>query len=410
VPFVLSGEVSISLLRYLTAGESHGPQLTAILDGLPAGVPVCAKTIDHDLARRQRGYGRGGRMAIERDHVQIVGGVRHGRSLGSPIALLIENRDWANWEQEMSAAPATAEWSSARPVRMPRPGHADLAGAIKYGWRDMRNILERASARETAARVAVGAVCRGLLTELGIEVHSAVVRIGPAAWQSPERWDDALLAAAEASDVGCPDETVCARMREAIDAARAEGDTLGGVFEVRASGVPVGLGSHVSSDRRLDGRLAGALMSVPAIKGVEVGLGFAAAERPGSQVHDPIRLATHGTPLPFARGSNNAGGIEGGISNGEEIVVRAAMKPIPTLMRPLGSVDLDAMAHADAHAERSDVCAVPAAAVVGEAAVCFELARAILDDFTGSNVGDLQAAIDHLRADRRRLWGKPEGA
>lgn len=396
------------MLRFLTAGESHGPQLTAIVEGLPAGVPVSEEAINRDLGRRQRGYGRGGRMAIERDRAQIVGGVRHGYTIGSPVALTLRNRDWANWEREMAVGLPPEGWTSARQVRMPRPGHADLPGAVKYLRRDLRDILERASARETAARVAVGAVCRCLLGEAGIRVQSMVVRIGEVAWEAPALWDEALIAAAEASDVGCPDEAVSAAMRQAIDEARESGDTLGGVFEVRAFGVPVGLGSHVSPERRLDGRLAGALMSIQAIKGVEIGLGFAAAARPGSQVHDPIRLGPDGKVLPFTRSSNHAGGIEGGISNGEDIIVRAAMKPIPTLMRPLGSVDLDGMAQADAHAERSDVCAVPAAAVVGEAAVCFELARALLGDFAGGHVTDLLAAIEHMRTSRQALWGRAE--
>jgi chorismate synthase len=347
-------------------------------------------------------------MAIERDEAQIVAGVRHGLTIGSPVALTIANRDWANWELEMSPEPAPEGWQSAREVRLPRPGHADLPGAVKYLRRDMRDILERASARETAARVAVGAVCRCLLREVGIAVHSVVVRIGEVAWEPPASWDAALIEAAEASDVGCPDERASAAMREAIDRARAAGDTVGGVFEVRAFGVPMGLGSHVSSDRRLDGRLAAALMSIQAIKGVEIGLGFAAAARRGSEVHDPICLARDREGVPLTRSSNHAGGIEGGISNGQEIIVRAAMKPIPTLTRPLGSVDLDTMTPAAAHAERSDVCAVPAAAVVGEAAVCFELARALVEDFAGGHVKDLQAAVDYMRSSRQVLWGRQE--
>lgn len=391
-----------ALLRFLTAGESHGPAVTAILEGLPAGVCVAAHAIDRDLARRQRGYGRGGRMSIEQDCVTISAGVRHGLSLGSPIALAIRNRDWENWAQEMSVAPAPPGWRSERGVRTPRPGHADLAGGAKYRHRDLRNVLERASARETAARVAVGAVCRGLLGSLGIDVVSVVCRIGSVVWDAPRQWSEELVTAAMESDVGCPDEGAAAAMRAAIDEAREEGDTLGGVFEVRALGVPPGIGSHVHWDRRLDSRLAGALMSIPAIKGVEVGLGFGAAAAPGSQVHDAITPAQG--DWPFTRASNNAGGIEGGISNGEPIIVRAAMKPIPTLTRPLPSVNLDSLSPTEAHAERSDVCAVPAAAVVGEAVVCFEVARAMLEKLGGDHLTDVVEALAAYRRDVARLW------
>ncbi len=390
------------MLRFLSAGESHGPSVSAILEGLPAGVPLRAEVIDRDLARRQRGYGRGGRMAIERDRVRIDAGVRHGLSLGSPVALTVTNRDFANWEQELSAAPAPAGWVSARAVRTPRPGHADLAGGAKYRQCDLRNVLERASARETAARVAVGALCRALLAELGVRVVSVVCQIGTVNWEVPAQWTAELVQAAEGSDVACPCASVAAAMRAAIDAARERGDTLGGVFAVRATGVPPGLGSHVHWDRRLDARLAGALMSIPAIKGVEIGLGFAAAARPGSAVHDPI-LPGEGA-WPFTRPTNHAGGLEGGISNGEAICLAAAMKPIPTLTRPLPSVNLDTCAPVAAHAERSDVCAVPAAAVVGEAVVCFELARAMLEKLGGDHRDDLVTALAAYRRDLARLW------
>lgn len=393
------------MLRYLTAGESHGPALTAILEGMPAGVPIAATSVDADLARRQQGYGRGGRMAIEQDRVELLSGVRHGESLGSPIGLRICNRDWSNWSEEMSAGPIADDWRSGRRVGTPRPGHTDLAGAVKYAHEDMRNVLERASARETAARVAVGALARCLLSAVGIGVYSVVRRIGSATYETPEVWSPALLQATENSDVRCPDEHAGQAMRAAIDAARESGDTLGGVFEVRAYGVPPGLGSHVASDRRLDGRLAGALMSIPAIKGVEIGMGFAAASSLGSQVHDEIALAEDaGDGWPFRRPTNRAGGLEGGISNGEPIVVRAAMKPIPTLTRPLQSVSLDGMRPVQAHAERSDVCAVPAAAVVGEAVVCFELARTFLEKFAGDHLRDVLAARDSYLLDRTSLW------
>lgn len=402
VPFVHSGRGLPDVLRIMTAGESHGPQLTALIEGLPSGLPVSAEMIDRDLARRQKGYGRGARMRIEADRAEITSGVRHGETLGGPVSLTIRNRDWSNWVDEMSAGTPDEEWTSARRVHVPRPGHADLAGATKYRHGDMRNILERSSARETAARVAVGAVCRSLVSLAGIRVASVVCRIGPVSWRPPSDWCAGIVAAAEESDVSCPDAAAAQAMRHAIDRAKAAGDTLGGVFEVRAFGVPPGLGSHVAADRRLDARLASALMSIPAIKGVEVGMGFAVAGLPGSRVHDPIAVGDGA--WPFVRPTNNAGGVEGGTSNGEPIIVRAAMKPIPTLTRPLGSVDTDTMTAAPAHAERSDVCAVPAAAVVGEAEVCVELARALLDMFGSSHVDDLRRSLDGYRQDRRQFW------
>lgn len=406
VPFVHSRKGLPDVLRTMTAGESHGPQLTALIEGLPSGLPVSADIIDRDLARRQKGYGRGGRMRIETDRAEITAGVRHGKTLGGPVAVIIRNRDWANWTDEMSADTPGENWSSGRRVHVPRPGHADLAGATKYRQRDMRNILERSSARETAARVAVGAICRSLLTLVGIRVASVVCRIGPVSWRPPSDWCPRTIAAAEESDVSCPDAAAAQAMRCAIDRARTAGDTLGGVFEVRAIGVPPGLGSHVAADRRLDARLASALMSIPAIKGVEIGLGFAVAGLPGSQVHDAITVGDG--PWPFARSTNNAGGVEGGMSNGEPIIVRAAMKPIPTLTRPLESVDTDTMRAAPAHSERSDVCAVPAAAVVGEAEVCIELARALLEMFGSSHVDDLRRSLEEYRLDRRQFWSRED--
>jgi chorismate synthase len=343
-------------------------------------------------------------MRIEADHVEITAGVRHGLSLGSPLALVVRNLDWENWSEEMAVSAPSAGWHSGRAVRVPRPGHADLAGGAKYGHRDLRNVLERASARETAARVAVGAVCRGLLACVGVEVVSVVRQIGSVGWDPGEDWDEATLAGVEGSDVRCAAPDVAAAMRAAIDAALSAGDTLGGVVEVRARGVPVGLGSHVAWDRRLDARLAAAVMGIPAIKGVEIGLGFAAAAAPGSEVHDAI-IPGDG-PWPFERGSNHAGGLEGGITTGQDVVVRAAMKPIPTLTRPLPSVDLDTLEAAPAHAERSDACAVPAAAVVVEAAVCFELARALLAKLGGDHLDDVCGALAAYQERVSRMWGR----
>jgi chorismate synthase len=376
------------MLRYLTAGESHGPALTAIVEGIPAGVPLTEEIVARDLARRQVGFGRGGRMAIETDRARILSGVRFGRTLGSPIALLIENRDWENWGERMAqfAPPATP----VPPITTPRPGHADLAGMVKYGTHDLRDILERSSARETAARVAVGAVCRALLAELGVKVFSHVVSIGDitvgerefvragsccgSAGASPSHEE---LAAAEASDVRCADAKAAEQMRAAIRTAGAAGDTLGGVVQIVAIGLPVGLGSCMHGDRRLDGRLAGALMSIPAIKGVEIGLGFAAARLPGSQLHD----AMDPTAAGVTRRTNHAGGIEGGMTNGEPLLLQVAMKPIPTMTKPLPSIDIATGAATEAHAERSDVCAVPAAGVVAEAMVAYVLADAVLEEF-----------------------------
>ncbi|WP_366922515.1 chorismate synthase [Metallumcola ferriviriculae] len=367
------------MLRFLTAGESHGPALTAIIEGLPAKLPVDVGIIDSMLARRQGGHGRGGRMQIETDRVEITAGVRGGFTLGSPVCLNIKNKDWKNWQGIMSAA-AEAD-TEKRVVRRPRPGHADLSGSIKYGHKDMRNVLERSSARETAVRVAVGAVAEQLLGELEIELAAHVVRVGEAAAEKLLPWEQ--LSAAAASPVYCADPHVSSQMVTAIDRAGAQGDTLGGVFEVRVKGLPVGLGSHVHWDRRLDGMLAQGLMSIQAIKGVEIGLGFESAMLPGSQVHDEI---FHGPKRGIFRETNGAGGIEGGITNGEELVVRAAMKPIPTLMQPLRSINMDTKAAEDAAVERSDACAVPAASVVGEAVVAFTLAQSILEHFGGDDL------------------------
>jgi len=377
------------LLRYLTAGESHGPGLSVIIEGLPAGVPLTDVDINTWLARRQGGYGRGGRMAIERDRVEIHAGVRGGFTLGSPVAFLIANRDWANWQQIMAAGPeAVAE----RVVTRPRPGHADLAGGLKYHQLDLRNILERASARETAARVAAGAVAAALLKEVGIEVAAHVVQIGPVKVLGTVEWQAARQA--WASPVYCADPEASQAMVAAIEAARQKGDTLGGVVEVLAANVPAGLGSHVHWDRRLDGRLAGAIMSIPAIKGVEVGAGFELAGLPGSQAHDAI---AYQEGQGFYHLTNRAGGLEGGLTNGEMLVLRAAMKPIPTLMQPLPSVDFLTKKTAAAATERSDVCAVPAAAVVALAAVAWVLAGAVLEQFGGDYLPDIQERMAAYR-------------
>jgi len=394
----------MSTFRFTTAGESHGPALVAVVEGVPAGLRLEAERIDHELRRRQGGYGRGGRMRIESDRAEILSGVRHGETLGSPVALLVRNRDWANWTVAMSAAPLDepADDETLRRVHFPRPGHADLVGALKYDRTDARDVLERASARETTVRVAAGAVARALLAELGITVGSHVVALGGIraglAGEPPEE----LNAASDLSPVRCLDPEAEGRMIDAIDAAKRDGDTLGGVVEVVARGVPAGLGSHVSWDRKLDGRLAGALMSIQAIKGVEVGLGFEAAMRPGSRVHDEIvrdrDLAAGGG---YGRSTNHAGGLEGGITTGAPLVVRAAMKPISTLMRPLGTVDLRTGERGEAVRERSDVCAVPAAGVVAEAMVALVLADAVVEKFGGDSVPELlrnfRGYVDRIR-------------
>lgn len=382
------------MLRYLTAGESHGRGLSVIVEGMPAGVPLTAEDINTWLARRQGGYGRGGRMAIERDRVEILAGVRGGYTLGSPVALFIANRDWENWQDIMTPAPGARP---ERAVTRPRPGHADLAGGLKYHQADLRNILERASARETAARVAAGAAAAALLKELGIELAAHVVRIGPVAVKGAVE----LSAARQAweSPVYCADPEVSRAMVAVIEEARQKGDTLGGVVEVLAAGVPAGLGSHVHWDRRLDGRLAQALMSIPAIKGVEIGAGFELASIPGSLSHDAI---AYREGQGFYHPTNRAGGLEGGMTNGEILVLRAAMKPIPTLMQPLPSVDFLTKKPVTAAVERSDVCAVPAVAVVAWAAVAWVLAGAVMEKFGGDYLPEIQ---ERMAAYRQYLSG-----
>ena len=384
------------MLRYFTAGESHGPCLTAMIDGVPAGFPVNVAKINHDLWRRQQGYGRGGRMLIEKDEVQIRSGIRWGETLGSPVALGIENRDWKNWTKKMSASPQDRDEKIA--VTKPRPGHADLTGILKYNHSDIRNVLERASARDTVSRTAVGSFCKQLLAPFGIRVLGYIRSLGNFEAKSDGMTYEEIFARAEESPVRIADKDAEEKMIALIDDCKNKGDTLGGIFEVVVLGLPPGLGSHTQWDRKLDGRLARALMSIQAIKGVEIGLGFEMARRRGSQVHDeiffdPNKMVSEGTPriVPtgFYRGSNNSGGTEGGMTNGSPLVVRAAMKPISTLMSPLKSVDLKSKQPADASVERSDVCSAPAAAVVGEAVVAFELAAAFLEKFGGDSLREI---------------------
>jgi chorismate synthase len=384
-------------LRFHTAGESHGKALTALLEGVPSGLGLdVARDVDPELARRQRGYGRGRRMQIEKDHVELLSGVRLGETLGSPISMVIRNRDWENWTTAMAheAPPKDVNLKSLKPHYLPRPGHADLAGAFKYDRRDVRDILERASARETAARVACGAVAKRLLLELGISVQSHVRAIGSVTVDLTDLPDD-LNAVADEDPVRCLDRKASALMCKEIDEAKDRGDTLGGIFEVVARGLPVGLGSYVSWHRRLDGRLAAAVMSIQAVKGVDLGMGFEAASRPGSEVHDPIVLAEDQTRSGgIGRASNRAGGLEGGVTTGQPILVRGGMKPISTLRKRLPSVDLRDGSEGDAAVERSDVCAVPAAGVVGEAMVALVIADAVLEKFGGDSVRELRRNFD----------------
>lgn len=381
------------MLRYLNAGESHGKCLVAVLEGVPAGLPLTPEMVNVDLIRRQKGYGRGGRMRIEEDRVEFLCGVRHGKTLGNPIGLLIANKDWENWKEVMAVEPSQAP--AAKVVTRPRPGHADLVGAIKYGHRDIRNVLEKASARETAIRVAVGGVAKALLNQFGMRVVSYTVEIGGV---TANRMDDPLVAfeRAECSEVRCPDETASARMIERIRAAKHKGDTLGGVFEVVVTNPPVGLGSYAQWDRRLSARLAMAAMSIQAMKGVEIGLGFEAARRFGSEVHDEIFYESGGRG--FYRKTNNAGGLEGGVTNGEPIVIRVAMKPISTLYSPKRSVDIETKEPFDATVERSDICTVPAAGVVGEAVIAFEIANAMIEKFGGDSLEEMKRNYDAYMA------------
>jgi chorismate synthase len=384
-------------IRFLTAGESHGRGLVCIIEGLPANLELSSEYINRELERRQRGYGRGGRMKIEKDRVQILSGVRFGKTLGGPIALFIENKDWENWKEKMAVEGERPE--TAVPFTRPRPGHADLAGGIKYNQRDLRNILERASARETACRVALGAVCKRFLEELGVFVGSYVVSIGPV---SPPIEEQDLIKRhqlAEQSELRFPDPSKDKDFVELIDRAKEMGESLGGVFEVFAVGVPPGLGSHVHWDRKLDGRIAQAMMSIQAIKGVEIGLGFEAAKRFGSEVHDEIGYREG---EGYFRYSNNLGGLEGGITNGMPIIVRCAMKPIPTLTKPLRSVDVLTKEEVRAGKERTDVVAVPAASVVGESALALVLADAFLEKLGGDFMEEIKERyriyLEHVKS------------
>ena len=371
-------------LKYLTAGESHGPELVAILEGIPAGLELDAGAINKELKRRQLGYGRGGRMNIEKDQAVIVAGVRHGKTMGSPICLRIENKDWQNWQDVMSADEAVSA-KTVKPVTVPRPGHADFAGVMKFGHSDIRDVLERSSARETAARVAVGAVAKCLLWQFNIEIYSHVVSIGKVSRRPEKELAPDDFNAVDKSPVRCLDPEAAKGMVAEIDRAGEAGESAGGVFEVLAFGLMPGLGSYVSGGRRLGGRIGGALMSIPAIKGVEIGDGFSLSNVFGSDAHDEIFFEKS---RGFYRKTNHAGGLEGGMTNGQTLIARACMKPIPTMTKPLASVELESGKPTEAFKERSDVCAVPAAAVVGEAMVAIELAVALMDKFGGDNIRD----------------------
>ena len=405
------------MLRFLTSGESHGQGLVAIVEGLPAGMPFDFDAIALELRRRQGGYGRGRRMVIESDRAEVLSGVRRGRTTGAPVAMLIRNKDWENWQNTMhveAQAPSGSTGANRAPVVRPRPGHADLAGALKYDHDDIRDVLERASARETAARVVAGSVARQLLANIGCELTSHITGIG-AVVLPPHvsvSFDEARALAPE-SPLRCADPGIETQMMAAIDAAKEAGDTLGGSFEVIARHVPIGLGSYVQWDRKLDGRLAQAVMSIPAIKAVSIGDGVDGARRPGSQVHDEIVAdlsAAPGSPI-IARPTNRAGGLEGGVTNGEELRVTGFMKPISTLMKPLRSVDLTTLEEAPAAIERSDTCAVPAAAVVAEAMVAFVLADALLERFGGDSLADLKSRVEATGEKiRRRVSRRPASA
>lgn len=389
------------MLRFFTAGESHGEALVALISGLPAGVPVDQEFLNHELWRRQQGYGRGGRMRIEKDEAHILSGVRHGKTIGSPITMTLANRDWKNWEQILPVE--AGDPSLHKAVASPRPGHADLAGALKYDFKDARYVLERASARESAARVACGALAKSLLRELGIQVASHVIRVGTAQLAREVSFDEvAQLANREDVLLACADAGSEAAMKAEVDKALRTGDTVGGVFEVIVHGLPPGIGTHVNWDERLDGLLAQALMSLQAVKAVELGRGVTAAESPGSQVHDAIayaaddeKAAEHFTK--FRRERNNAGGVEGGMSNGEDVVVRGYLKPISTLRRPLGSVSFETREATKASYERSDVCVVPAAGVAGEAMVALTVARLVLEKFGGDSLAELKRNFQGYR-------------
>lgn len=379
------------MIRFSTAGESHGEALVAVVSGLPAGLPVDVGFVDHELWRRQQGYGRGGRMKIEADRAHILSGVRHGKSIGSPIAIELINRDWKNWEERLPIE--AGDPAKHQAVASPRPGHADLAGALKYDFPDARYVLERASARETTARVAAGAVAKLLLRALDIEILSHVVRVGRIELDRPVLWEEvAVLSVRDNVLLGCVDSVVEEQMKEEVEEAARTGDTVGGVFEVVVHGAPPGLGSYVAWDERLDAQLAAAVMSIQAVKAVEIGRGVVAAERFGSAVHDPIHYAAAdtGRPTRFTRSRNNAGGLEGGVTNGEDVIVRGYLKPISTLRKPLPSVRFDTREPAGASYERSDICVVPAAGVVAEAMVALTLGAAAQQKFGGDSIEEMQ--------------------
>lgn len=378
------------MLRFLTAGESHGRCLTGVIEGLPSGLPIDVDTINEQLRRRQLGYGRGGRMKIESDRVQITSGVRHGLTLGSAIAFVIENKDWENWQVAMSMEPVP-EGSETHRVTHPRPGHADLAGVLKYQTRDVRNVLERASARETAARVAIGSICRQFLSHFEIRIGSHTVAIGTEriADQHEHLSAEKILDLDQASELRCADQSAAMRMMKLIDRAQTAGDTLGGIAEVVSTSTPVGLGSHIQWDRRLDGRIARAMMSIPAVKAVEIGDGISVSQKPGSLAHDEIFY--NPKQKRFFRSTNNSGGLEGGITNGEELRIKIFVKPIPTLREPLASVDIDTKGISKACVERSDTCVVPAAGVVAEAMLAVVLTKAFLEKFGGDSLEEVKA-------------------
>ncbi len=393
------------MFRFLTAGESHGPCLTMIVEGIPAGMPFDAEVVNAQLRRRQGGYGRGGRMKIERDQIDVLSGVRHGHTMGAPITLRIENRDWVNWQERMSAAPVDAE---IEPVTRVRPGHADLTGALKYGHDDVREVIERSSSRETASRVAVGGVCRQLLAQFGVAIHSHVLSVAEVGYPVGDQPDAAAMDAAfwqrvEASEMYCGDDALAQRMIERILAGKRNGDTCGGVFEVVATGVPIGLGSYNQWDRRLSARIGQALMSIPSAKGIEIGGGFGLAALPGSQVHDVVRYEPGDAGRGWYHVTNHAGGIEGGVSNGEPIVARVAVKPIPSLAHPLPAADVRTGENVDeTRYERSDVCVVPAAGVVGEAMLAIALADAWLEKFGGDSLSEMCHNVEGYLATLRR--------
>jgi chorismate synthase len=387
------------MFRFTTAGESHGRALVAILEGMPAGMAVDTAGIDRELARRQWGYGRGGRMKIEQDHVEILSGVRHGLTLGSPIALLIQNKDWANWTDVMSIEAREISPEKARRLKRPRPGHADLAGGQKFGARDLRNILERASARETTVRVACGALAKQLLTSFGAEIRSHVMQLGGIPEKPLTLGWDAIAAIAEDAPLRCADAQLEQQMVQLIDRKREAGDTVGGIFEVVARCVIPGLGSHTAWDLKLDGRLAQAVMSIPAVKAVSIGAGSEASALPGSEVHDEIAYNTE--TKEFIRETNRAGGLEGGVTNGEEIRIRGHLKPLSTLRRPLRSVDIDTKQEELAAFERSDITAVPAAGVIGEAMVALVLASAMREKFGGDSLGEMKRNFEGYREQLR---------